>query len=65
MQARAAEEMVATMAKRQARYGALSIASILVVILDSVPAILAGELVTTLIYHSPAWLPVARVIVGR
>lgn len=30
-----------------------------------VPAILAGELVTTLVYHSPAWLPVARIIVGR
>ena len=31
----------------------------------AVPAILAGELVTTILYHSPAWLPVARMIVGR
>lgn len=29
-----------------------------------VPAILAGELAATLIYHSPAWLPVARMIVA-
>ena len=30
-----------------------------------VPAIVAGEIVTTLIYHSPSWIPVARVLVGR
>lgn len=31
----------------------------------TVPAILVGELVTSWLYHSPAWLPVARWIVGR
>lgn len=31
----------------------------------AVPAILAGEIASTIIYHSPAWLPVARTIVGR
>ncbi len=31
----------------------------------AVPAILAGEIATTLIYHSPKWLPIARVLVGR
>ncbi len=30
----------------------------------AVPFILAGEFVTTIAYHSPAWLPVARFIVG-
>ncbi len=30
-----------------------------------VPFILAGEVGTTIIYHSPGWLPVARMIVGR
>ena len=30
-----------------------------------VPAILAGELAVSLIYHSPAWLPIARVLIGR
>jgi hypothetical protein len=31
----------------------------------AVPAILAGQIATTLIYHSPRWLPIARFIVGR
>jgi hypothetical protein len=31
----------------------------------AIPAILASEVVTTLVYHSPGWLPIARVIVGR
>lgn len=30
-----------------------------------VPAILVGELAVSLIYHSPAWLPIARVLIGR
>lgn len=30
-----------------------------------VPLILVGEIATTLIYHSPRWLPIARVIIGR
>lgn len=30
-----------------------------------VPFIIAGQLVTTVLYHSPAWLPVARVLVER
>jgi uncharacterized membrane protein len=31
----------------------------------AVPAILAGQIATTLIYHSPGWLPIARFIVRR
>jgi uncharacterized membrane protein len=31
----------------------------------AVPAILAGQIATTLISHSPRWLPIARFIVGR
>jgi uncharacterized membrane protein len=31
----------------------------------AVPAILAGQIATTVIYHSPRWLPIARFIVGR
>jgi uncharacterized membrane protein YozB (DUF420 family) len=30
----------------------------------AVPAILAGEIATTLIYHSPRWVPIARSVVG-
>lgn len=30
-----------------------------------VPAIIAGELLTSLIYHSPTWLPIAGALVGR
>jgi uncharacterized membrane protein YozB (DUF420 family) len=30
----------------------------------AVPAILAGEIATTLIYHSPRWVPIARFVVG-
>ncbi|MEO8560201.1 MAG: hypothetical protein ABI439_14115, partial [Rhodospirillales bacterium] len=30
-----------------------------------VPAILAGELVTSWLYHSPAWTPIARAMIGR
>jgi hypothetical protein len=30
-----------------------------------VPLILLGEIATTIIYHSPRWLPVARMIIGR
>jgi uncharacterized membrane protein YozB (DUF420 family) len=30
-----------------------------------VPAILAGELATSFLYHSPAWTPIARALVGR
>jgi uncharacterized membrane protein len=30
----------------------------------AVPAILAGEIATTLIYHSPGWVPIARLVVG-
>ena len=30
----------------------------------AVPAILAGEIATTLIYHAPGWVPVARFVVG-
>lgn len=29
-----------------------------------VPAILAGEIATTIIYHSPRWVPIARFVVG-
>ena len=29
-----------------------------------VPAILAGEIATTLIYHAPGWIPIARFVVG-
>ena len=31
----------------------------------AVPAILAGEIATTFIYHSPSWLPIARLAIGR
>lgn len=31
----------------------------------AVPAILAGEIATTIIYHSPKWVPIASFIVGR
>jgi len=31
----------------------------------AVPAILAGEIATTIIYHSPAWVPIANFIVNR
>lgn len=31
----------------------------------AVPLILLGEMATTIIYHSPRWLPIARLIVGR
>lgn len=31
----------------------------------AVPAIIAGELATSLIYHAPGWLPVAGALVGR
>lgn len=31
----------------------------------AVPAILAGEIATTIIYHSPRWVPIARFVVGR
>jgi uncharacterized membrane protein YozB (DUF420 family) len=31
----------------------------------AVPAILLGELATTIIYHSPNWLPIARALIGR
>ena len=30
-----------------------------------VPAIIAGELATSLIYHAPGWLPIAGALVGR
>jgi uncharacterized membrane protein len=30
----------------------------------AVPAILAGEIATTIIYHSPQWVPIARFVVG-
>jgi hypothetical protein len=30
-----------------------------------IPAILAGEIATTIIYHSPGWVPIARFVVGR
>src|SRR3954447_22258669 len=30
-----------------------------------VPLILLGEIATTIIYHSPRWVPIARMIVGR
>ena len=30
-----------------------------------VPAILAGEIATTVLYHSPAWVPVANFVVGQ
>jgi hypothetical protein len=30
-----------------------------------VPAMLVGELAVSFIYHSPAWLPIARVLIGR
>ena len=30
-----------------------------------IPAILAGEVMTSVIFHSPAWLPIARVLVAR
>jgi len=29
------------------------------------PAILAGQVATTIIYHSPRWVPIARFVVGR
>lgn len=29
----------------------------------AVPAILAGEIATTIIYHSPKWLPIARLVI--
>ena len=28
-----------------------------------IPVILAGEVVTTVVYHSPLWLPIARFLV--
>lgn len=31
----------------------------------AVPAILAGEVATTIVYHAPSWLPIARVLIGR
>lgn len=31
----------------------------------AVPAILAGEIATTIIYHSPKWVPIARFMVDR
>jgi uncharacterized membrane protein len=31
----------------------------------AVPAILAGEIATTFIYHSPRWLPIARLAIGH
>jgi len=31
----------------------------------AVPAILAGEIATTFIYHSQSWLPIARFAIGR
>ena len=31
----------------------------------AVPLILLGEIATTIIYHSPRWLPIARMIIGR
>lgn len=31
----------------------------------TVPVIIIGELVTSYIYHSPQWLPIARMLVGR
>jgi uncharacterized membrane protein len=31
----------------------------------AIPAILAGEIATTIIYHSPKWVPIARFMVGR
>jgi uncharacterized membrane protein len=31
----------------------------------AVPAILAGEVATTIIYHSPAWVPIANLLVGQ
>ena len=35
------------------------------VYLLGVPAIIAGELATSLIYHAPGWLPIAGALVGR
>ncbi len=31
----------------------------------AVPAILLGQIATTLVYHSPRWQPIARFIIGR
>ena len=31
----------------------------------AIPAILLGQIATTLVYHSPRWQPIARFIVGR
>ncbi len=31
----------------------------------AVPAILAGQIATTIIYHSPRWLPIARLAIDR
>jgi hypothetical protein len=31
----------------------------------AVPAILAGEIATTIIYHSPTWVPIANFVVGQ
>lgn len=35
------------------------------VLLVGVPAIVAGEIATSLIYHAPGWIPIAKALVGR
>ena len=30
-----------------------------------IPAILLGQIATTLIYHSPRWLPIARLVIDH